>query len=127
MSTLRAVSAPVRLAALTAASALLILTLSACSRQPESLPRSGAVQPAPAAATTPAAGPRSDTLITADVKTSLLADDSVKGLDISVTTDGGEVRLSGTVDNQAQRDQALVLTRRIDGVRQVRDETTLRN
>lgn len=126
MSTLRTVS-PVRLAALTAASALLILTLSACNRQPESMPRSEAAQPAPAAATTSTAGTRSDTLITAEVKTSLLADDSVKGLDISVTTDGGEVRLSGTVDNQAQRDQALVLTRRIDGVRLVRDETTLRN
>ena len=127
MSTLRTASPPVRLAALAVASALLILTTSACNRQPESLPRSEAVQPAPAPATTPTASTRSDTLITAEVKTALLADDSVKGLDISVTTEGGEVRLSGTVDNQAQRDQALVLTRRIDCVRQVRDETTLRN
>jgi len=137
MTLRRTTSRPVRLTALATASALAILTLAACSKETDSTPRSSATQPepvssgtaqsAPSTTASPAANARSDTLITADVKTSLLADDMVKGQDISVTTDGGEVRLTGTIESEAQRDQALALARRIDGVRQVRDETKLRN
>lgn len=127
MFTLHTASTPVRVATLAATSALFILALAACNSRTEPQPSAAAVQPATTEATPAVADARSDTLITADIKTTLLADDIVKGLDFGVSTDRGEVRLTGTIDNQAQRDQALVLTRRIEGVRLVRDDTTLRN
>ena len=43
-----------------------------------------------------------DTIITAKIKSALLADPNIKSVDIAVVTRKGEVQLSGFVDNQTQ-------------------------
>jgi hyperosmotically inducible periplasmic protein len=60
-----------------------------------------------------------DGVITTKVKSALLADDMVKGLDINVDTMNGTVTLNGTVDNQAQADRAVQVTKGIEGVANV--------
>ncbi len=61
----------------------------------------------------------SDATITAKVKTALLADSKVKGTDISVETNKGEVSLSGFVDSDLQMDQAIKIAGNVDGVKKV--------
>ena len=63
--------------------------------------------------------PIDDTWITTKVKSSLLADSDVAGLDVEVETVNGEVRLSGDVDSQAQADRAAEIARNIEGVTNV--------
>ena len=60
-----------------------------------------------------------DSVITTKVKSALLADSTVKGLNISVDTVGGTVTLSGTAASQAERTQAEALAASIEGVRNV--------
>jgi osmotically-inducible protein OsmY len=60
-----------------------------------------------------------DTMITAKVKSALLADSTVKGMDINVDTVGGTVTLSGTAKSQAERSQAEALASSVEGVRNV--------
>jgi hyperosmotically inducible protein len=60
-----------------------------------------------------------DTAITTKVKTALLADDYVKGLDIKVETRKGVVQLSGYVDSQEQINKAIAITKGIKGVKHV--------
>ncbi len=67
-----------------------------------------------------------DSVITARVKAALLADPSIKGLDISVTTRKGEAQLSGFVDNNGQIDRAVEVARGIDGVTQVGNEMSIK-
>jgi len=57
-----------------------------------------------------------DGVITTKVKSALLADDTVKGLDINVDTANGTVTLNGTVDNQTQADRAVEISKGIEGV-----------
>lgn len=64
--------------------------------------------------------PINDTWITTKVKTSLLADSDVAGMDIEVETVNGVVTLSGQVEQQAQIDQATSIARDIEGVTEVR-------
>lgn len=68
-----------------------------------------------------------DSVITTKVKAALLENDGIKGLDIQVETRKGEVMLSGFVDNQAQVDGAVVLTRGIEGVNSVDNKLSLKN
>lgn len=67
-----------------------------------------------------------DAVITTKVKATLLADSIVKGTDIGVVTNNGEVQLSGFVDNQAQIDRATELTRGIEGVKNVINEMSVK-
>ncbi|HEV7929843.1 MAG TPA: BON domain-containing protein [Nitrosospira sp.] len=67
-----------------------------------------------------------DSAITAKVKSALLADPDVKGLDIKVETNKGEVQLSGFVDNQAQIDRAVSIARGVEGVKNVQNKITLK-
>lgn len=60
-----------------------------------------------------------DTMITAKVKSALLADSTVKGMDINVDTVGGTVTLSGSAKSQAERSQAEALASSVEGVRNV--------
>ena len=62
-----------------------------------------------------------DTTITTRVKTSMLNDPEVGGMNIDVDTNKGIVTLSGRVKSQAERDQALALARKVDGVTEVKD------
>ncbi|WP_338026884.1 BON domain-containing protein [Coralloluteibacterium stylophorae] len=66
--------------------------------------------------------PVDDTWITTKVKSSLLADDVVSGLALSVQTINGVVSLQGDVESQAQIDRATRIVETIDGVRDVNAE-----
>lgn len=99
------------------------------SAPPAEAPPPAAVPPAPA----PAAGPSTtmgekvdDTVVTTKVKAALLADDTVKGMDISVKTVGGEVQLTGVVDNQAQMDRAVEVAKGIEGAQRVQNGMTVK-
>lgn len=61
----------------------------------------------------------SDSWITAQVKTKLLADDDIKGLNVNVTTKNGEVVLAGLMPDEATRDKAVMLATEVDGVNTV--------
>ncbi|TWT19440.1 BON domain-containing protein [Luteimonas marina] len=63
--------------------------------------------------------PVDDTWITTKVKSSLLAESDVSGLDINVDTLNGEVTLRGQVESQAQVDTATRIAREIKGVTHV--------
>jgi 3-oxoacyl-ACP reductase-like protein len=67
-----------------------------------------------------------DTVVTTKVKAALLADDTVKGMDISVKTVGGEVQLTGVVDNQMQMDRAVEVAKGIEGAARVQNGMTLK-
>ena len=67
-----------------------------------------------------------DAVITSSVKSALLADTAVKSFDLQVETRKGTVQLSGFVDNQAQIDQALAVTRSVAGVAGVENGVTLK-
>jgi len=67
-----------------------------------------------------------DGVITTRVKSALLADPSIKSFDIAVATRSGAVQLSGYVDSQVQIDQAIALTRKVDGVNRVDTEMSIK-
>lgn len=60
-----------------------------------------------------------DGIVTAKVKSALLADPGIKSFDIAVVTSKGEVQLSGFVDSQTQIDHATELARAVPGVKSV--------
>lgn len=62
-----------------------------------------------------------DTTITTRVKTAMLNDPQVGGLGIDVDTFRGVVTLSGGVRTAEERQQAIALARRVDGVSEVKD------
>lgn len=65
-----------------------------------------------------------DAAITTKVKAALLADDQVKGTQINVDTNGGTVRLTGTVDSQAQVSRAMEVAKGVSGVQKVENNLT---
>ncbi len=65
-------------------------------------------------------------VMTAKVKTALLADPNVKSQDIAVITRKGEVQLSGFVDSQAQIDQAVAIAGKVEGVTSVGNEMSIK-
>jgi hyperosmotically inducible periplasmic protein len=67
-----------------------------------------------------------DSTITTKVKSALLADPDVKGLDIKVETNKGEVQLSGFVDSQIQIDRAISVARGVEGVKNVQNKMALK-
>ena len=67
----------------------------------------------------------SDAAITTAVKTKLLADRTVSGLNINVDTTDGVVTLTGPVKTAAERNQALRLARATKGVKHVENKLTL--
>jgi hyperosmotically inducible protein len=68
-----------------------------------------------------------DSIVTASVKSALLADTSVKGLQIGVTTRKGVVQLSGFVDSHDQVERAIQIARATDGVQGVNNEMSIKN
>jgi hyperosmotically inducible protein len=73
-------------------------------------------------AMTTAADAIGDAAITAKVKTALLADPDVKGLQIEVDTKDGAVLLTGTADNESNATKAATLARGIEGVKSVENK-----
>jgi osmotically-inducible protein OsmY len=67
-----------------------------------------------------------DAAITTKVKTALLKDDVVKGLDVQVETFRGSVQLSGFVDNVTQQQRAVSIERATPGVVEVVDNMQLK-
>jgi hyperosmotically inducible protein len=67
-----------------------------------------------------------DSIITAKVKSKLLADSDIKGFDLKVETHKGDVQLSGFVDNQAQIDRAIMITSSVEGVKNVDNKVSLK-
>jgi osmotically-inducible protein OsmY len=68
------------------------------------------------------AAPSADARITTAVKSKLIADPAVKGVDVSVSTAAGIVTLRGTVLKPEQRVAAERAARTVKGVTSVRNE-----
>jgi len=68
---------------------------------------------------------QTDAGITGKVKSKLAADDTVKAYQIDVDTKDKVVTLSGNVDSQAAKDQAVALARGTEGVADVVDNITV--
>jgi len=68
----------------------------------------------------------SDTWITTQVQAIYFLDRDVKGMQINVTTNGGVVTLTGSVDSEAVRQKALADARSIEGVKQVADKLSVK-
>jgi hyperosmotically inducible protein len=68
----------------------------------------------------------SDTWITTQVQAMYFLDRDVKGMQISVTTKGGLVTLTGAVDSETARQKAISDARSIEGVKQVVDKLSVR-
>lgn len=66
-----------------------------------------------------------DAAITSAVKTKLLGDPDVKGLNIDVDTSNGVVTLTGVVHTAAERTEALRLARATKGVKNVKNNLKL--
>jgi osmotically-inducible protein OsmY len=67
-----------------------------------------------------------DSVITSKVKTALLRDPEVSGMDISVATFKGRVQLNGLVDNAQQIEQAARLAREVNGVVAVENNLSIK-
>ncbi|AJC47156.1 MULTISPECIES: BON domain-containing protein [Xanthomonas] len=63
--------------------------------------------------------PVTDTWITTKVKADLLATKNVSGTEIKVDTVNGTVKLSGAVATKAEKDKAVAVAKKIDGVKKV--------
>jgi hyperosmotically inducible protein len=61
-----------------------------------------------------------DATLTTDVKARLADDEIVKARQIDVDTDNGIVTLRGTVDSEAEAQQAVKIASNVEGVRSVR-------
>lgn len=68
----------------------------------------------------------SDSVLTARVKAALLRERGVKSTDVRVETAQGRVFLSGFVDSEEQKQRALRVASRVEGVREVRDGLNVR-
>jgi hyperosmotically inducible periplasmic protein len=66
-----------------------------------------------------------DVGITAEVKSKLLADPDVAGLKIDVDTSARVVTLTGTVNTEAEKIEALQIARQVAGVSSVTDRLTI--
>lgn len=65
---------------------------------------------------------QTDAGITTNVKTKLAADDTVKAYQVDVDTQSRVVTLTGSVENTAARDRAIMIARDTEGVRDVIDQ-----
>ena len=68
-----------------------------------------------------------DKVVTAKVKTALLNDPEVKGLQVNVETYNGVVQLSGFVDKAEQIPRATEVAKGVEGVKSVKNDLNLRS
>jgi len=68
---------------------------------------------------------KTDAGITTNVKSKMAVDDTVKAYEINVDTNKGVVTLTGTVENPAAKEQAIIIARQTNGVRDVVDHITV--
>lgn len=67
-----------------------------------------------------------DAVITAKVKSSLLADSGTKGLKIDVDTKSGVVQLKGNVASDSERTLAQNLASKVEGVKSVENKLAVK-
>jgi len=67
-----------------------------------------------------------DSAVTASVKTRMLEDERVAGTSITVETLNGTVMLSGFAKSQAEKAAAESIARKVDGVKAVKNQITVR-
>ena len=97
---------------------LLAVALVSCGKTADSSPTS--------VAPTSLGNDIDDTVVTARVKSALMADPLINSYDFKIETRKGDVLLSGFVDNQAQLDQAVRTTRMIEGVKSIQNNVALK-
>ncbi len=102
--------------------ALCALTVACSKPQDSTLPS----MPVATAPSTTVGTQIDDAVVTASVKSALLADADIKRFDFKVETRKGEVMLSGFVDSQAQMDRADALAKAVAGVTSVQNKVTLK-
>lgn len=102
----------------TTLAAVLAVLIVGCSKPPEPT-----VMPPPS---TTVGTVIDDSVITASVKSALLADPDVKSFDLKVETRKGEVQLSGFVDNPLQIDRAISVARGVSGVTAIDNKMNLK-
>lgn len=66
-----------------------------------------------------------DASITTSIKSKYLVDDTLKSLDISVNTEQGAVRLTGTVQSDAAKKLATQIAENVEGVVRVDNQLTV--
>ena len=109
------------------------ILMSACGNRQEETraPAASTTAPAPSTATPPAGTTVGteidDSVVTARVRSALLADPDIKSFEIKVETRKGQVQLSGFVDTQARIDNAIALTRKVEGVKGVENGMRLKD
>jgi osmotically-inducible protein OsmY len=107
-------------AGVAAGAVLASLALSGCGKASESTPSSMG------SAASTVMGNVSDVDVTEHVKTALQSDEALKGFNITVVTLKGDVRLTGTLDSQVQKDQAIAIAKRAEGAHAIHDELLVR-
>jgi len=109
------------------------ILIGGCGNREEAVPAPAASTTVPTASTgTPPTGTSvgteiDDSVVTARVKTALLADHDAKSFEIKVETRKGQVQLSGFVDTQARIDNAVALARSVEGVQGVENGMSLKD
>lgn len=68
-----------------------------------------------------------DTTITTKVKAALIADETVKAINVSVKTFKGNVQLSGFADNKAEIGRAVEIASGVVGVKSVQNDIKLKS
>ena len=68
-----------------------------------------------------------DSAITAKVKSQLLADPQVSGLQVNVETFKGQVQLSGYVNSPDERTKAEQIARKVEGVKNVSNDLIVKS
>jgi osmotically-inducible protein OsmY len=66
-----------------------------------------------------------DTRTTTRVKTAIYNEPELKVMAIHVSTEDGVVTLSGTVKTKAERTKAIQVARKVDGVKQVKNDLSV--
>jgi osmotically-inducible protein OsmY len=67
-----------------------------------------------------------DTVITTKVKAAILNEPTLKSAEINVETFKGVVQLSGFVTSQAAENTAIAVTRKVEGVKSVKNDMRLK-
>jgi osmotically-inducible protein OsmY len=103
---------------LAGAMVLTMILVGGCSKSPETTGRLPAVSASVSNV--------SDIDLTEHVKTALHQNEMLKGFDINVVAQKGDIRLTGMLDNQAQADEAIKVARTADGVHAVHNELSIK-
>lgn len=83
--------------------------------------------PTPPAAVSTMGNELDDTVVTTSVKAALLAEESIKSMDIKIETNKGVVQLSGFVNDNKQIDRAVAVAQAVAGVKGVQSRMVLKD